>query len=60
MKKILMVLSSLTFFLFLSACSPEIGTKAWCEGLADKAKGEWSTNDATQFAKHCVLKNYKD
>ena len=44
--------------LFLSACAPEVGSDAWCEKMADTSKGDWSANDATSFAKHCVLKTY--
>ena len=40
---------------FLTACSPEVGSKEWCEDLKSKAKGEWSANEAADFAKHCIL-----
>ena len=46
--------------LFLSACSPKVGTEKWCEKMEDMPKGDWSTNDATAFAKHCVLNTYVD
>ncbi|MCG8491276.1 MAG: DUF3012 domain-containing protein [Sneathiellales bacterium] len=39
----------------LSACSPEVGSKEWCEAMKEKPKGDWSANEATDFAKHCVL-----
>ncbi len=39
----------------LSACSPEVGSKDWCATLKEKPKGEWSLNEATDFAKHCLL-----
>lgn len=39
----------------LSACSPEVGSKEWCEDMKEKPKGDWSANEATDFAKHCVL-----
>jgi len=28
--------------------------------MEDKAKGDWSGNEATTYAKHCVLGNYVD
>jgi len=59
MKNLITTLATLSLFSVLAACSPEVGTKAWCESLGDKAKGDWTANDATQFAKYCVLKNYK-
>ena len=42
--------------LLLSACSPEVGSVPWCEKLAEKPKGDWSANEATNYAKHCLLK----
>ena len=39
----------------LGACSPEVGSKEWCEDLKEKPKGDWSANEAADFAKHCVL-----
>ena len=49
-------LSGMTLaLLLLAACAPEPGSKAWCEQMAEKPKGDWSTNDATAYAKHCVF-----
>lgn len=39
----------------LSACSPEVGSKEWCDDMKEKPKGEWTANEAGDFAKHCVL-----
>lgn len=39
----------------LQGCSPEVGTKAWCEELKEKSKGDWSANEAKDFAKHCIF-----
>lgn len=39
----------------VSACSPEVGSEEWCNDLKAKPKGDWTTNEATDFAKHCVL-----
>jgi hypothetical protein len=36
-------------------CAPEIGSKAWCSDMQDKPKGDWTANDATDFAKHCLF-----
>lgn len=60
MKKLLTLFSTLALVSFLSACSPEVGTKAWCDSMDDKPKGDWTVNDAGDFAKYCVLKNYKE
>ena len=37
------------------ACSPEIGSEKWCENLKEKPKGEWTANEAKDFAKHCLF-----
>jgi hypothetical protein len=53
MKKLLI----LTFTLvLLSACSPEVGSQAWCDGMKDKPKGDWTANEAADYAKHCLFK----
>jgi hypothetical protein len=40
----------------LVACSAEVGSKEWCNGLKEKPKGEWSANEAKDYAKHCLFK----
>ncbi|WP_082130294.1 MULTISPECIES: DUF3012 domain-containing protein [Kiloniella] len=49
-----LVLAAL-FITGLSACSPEVGSTEWCDALKEKPKGDWSANEATDFAKHCIL-----
>ncbi len=48
---ILLLVSSLT------ACSPEVGSDAWCEDMAEKPKGDWAANEAAEFAKSCLFKS---
>ena len=36
-------------------CAPEVGSERWCEKMGETPKGDWSTNDATAYAKHCVF-----
>ncbi len=45
----------LTAILALAACSPEVGSEAWCEDMKEKPKGDWSANEAADFARHCIL-----
>ena len=40
----------------LSACSPKIGSDEWCTNMKEKAKGDWTASEVTDFAKHCILK----
>ena len=39
----------------ISACSPEVGSEEWCNELKEKPKGDWTANEAADFAKHCVF-----
>ena len=41
--------------LALGACSPEVGSEDWCEDMKEKPKGDWSANEAADFARHCIL-----
>jgi len=47
---LLLVLASLI------ACTPKVGSDAWCEVMSEKPKGDWTANQAADFAKHCLLK----
>jgi len=40
----------------LIACSAEVGSDEWCENLEQKPKGNWTANEATDYAKHCIFK----
>ena len=42
--------------LLLTGCAPEVGSKKWCEQLENKPKGDWSANEAKDFAKHCIFR----
>ncbi|PJA32451.1 MAG: DUF3012 domain-containing protein [Zetaproteobacteria bacterium CG_4_9_14_3_um_filter_53_7] len=57
MKKMFALMFAALIVLSFSGCS-EPGSKAWCENMKDKPKGEWSANDAKTFTQHCVLGNY--
>ena len=37
------------------ACAPEVGSKRWCTDMEEKPKGDWSTNEALDYARHCVF-----
>lgn len=39
----------------LAACSPEVGSEKWCANMKEKPKGEWTANEAADFAKHCLI-----
>jgi len=42
--------------LSLGGCAPEVGSDKWCANLKEKPKGDWSLNEATDYAKHCIIK----
>jgi len=43
------------FALSILACSLQVGSKAWCEKMAEKPKADWSANEAADYAKHCLF-----
>jgi hypothetical protein len=38
-----------------SSCSPEVGSDAWCEKMRETPKGDWSANEAADYARHCLF-----
>ncbi len=56
MAKIVYLAGSVTLLLGLSACAPEVGSDKWCANLKAKPKGDWSANEAADYAKHCIFK----
>lgn len=53
MKKIIILITACWL---MSACSPEVGSEKWCEDIKKKPKGEWTANEAKDYAKHCIFK----
>lgn len=47
--------AALPLLVALSACEPELGSERWCEAMRDTPRGDWSANDALEFARHCVI-----
>jgi hypothetical protein len=56
LKKTLTAVLAGTFLFTLSACAPEIGSDKWCAQLKAKPTGDWTANEAVDYAKHCILK----
>ncbi len=44
------------FMAGLSGCAPEVGSDKWCKQMSEKDSGDWSANEAADYAKHCVFK----
>ncbi len=51
MKKLLVLVASVAL---LSGCA-KVGSESWCSDMKEKPKGDWTSNEATDFAKHCVF-----
>lgn len=41
--------------MLFSACTPEVGSDAWCVHMKEKPKGDWTANEAGAYAEHCLL-----
>lgn len=50
------LLAGLIAITLLAACAPEVGSKQWCTNMQEKPKGDWTANEAADYAKHCLLK----
>ena len=55
MVKFVRMISALGALLALLACSPQVGSPEWCTDMKAKPKGDWTANEAADFAKHCIL-----
>ena len=40
----------------MTGCAPEVGSDAWCKAMNDKPKGDWTANEAANFAKYCLIR----
>jgi hypothetical protein len=47
---------AILFMASLTACSPEVGSEKWCASMKEKPTGDWSSNEAADYAQHCLLK----
>jgi hypothetical protein len=56
MKKLLTLFVATWIAGGVSGCSPEVGSEAWCKAMDGKPKGDWTANEAADYAKHCVFK----
>jgi hypothetical protein len=45
----------LAAFSVAAACSPSVGSKEWCKDMKQKAKAQWTAQEAADFTKHCIL-----
>ncbi|GIU50456.1 DUF3012 domain-containing protein [Shewanella sp. KT0246] len=53
--KVAALISAGVLVLGLTACAPEVGSEAWCKQMKEKPSGDWSSNEAADYAKHCLF-----
>lgn len=44
----------------LSGCTAEVGSERWCGQMDETPKGDWTANDAADYARHCLISNDKE
>ena len=49
-----------TLLVLLGGCGPAVGSDAWCKAMTEKDKGDWTANEATEFAGNCIFKSYEE
>ena len=54
--KMFTLLALLAILSLLSNCAQKTGSAAWCKQLAAKPKGDWTANEAADYARYCLLK----
>jgi hypothetical protein len=43
--------------LLLVSCAPEPGSLPWCEAMDEKPKGDWTANEAGEYASSCIFRS---
>ena len=56
MKNLFKIIEGLFVALLLTACAPEVGSDDWCADLKKNPQGDWTVDEVTGYAKHCLLK----
>ena len=52
-----MIISLLCILSLFIGCSPTIGSKEWYQDMREKPKGDWTANEAADFAKYCIFES---
>ena len=60
MNKLVRFISIALLSLSITACAPEVGSDAWCKLMEQKPKGDWSMNEAGDYAKHCIFRKTEE
>jgi len=55
MKKLVFAILLTSVAFMTTACSPEVGSQAWCQQMKEKAKGDWTVTETKDYARHCIF-----
>ncbi|MDF1690944.1 MAG: DUF3012 domain-containing protein [Zhongshania sp.] len=56
MKKTITLFGLLVSVTLITACAPEIGSDAWCAGMENKPKGDWTMTETKDYGSNCLFK----
>ena len=56
MLRTFLLIVTFTLLIITTGCTPEVGSETWCKKLEEKPNGDWTVNEATDYAKHCVFR----
>ena len=54
-RRVLPTLALIAMLTGLAACAPEVGSERWCTAMDEKPKGDWTANEALDYAEHCLI-----
>lgn len=54
-RAVLIIVTTCTGLPALTSCAAEVGSPRWCESMRDKPRGDWTANEALEFARHCLF-----
>lgn len=55
MSRLIGYVGALLLVLFVTACSPKVGSESWCEKMANTPQGEWTPQNGLDFADSCDI-----
>lgn len=56
MKFSILAMLAVAAALMVNACGPKVGSPEWCESMEQKPKGDWTANEAKEYAANCILR----
>lgn len=54
-RRVMTIWAACAMLLLAAACAPEVGSARWCDAMRDKPRGDWTANEAVDFARHCLF-----